>query len=124
MRAVAAAGVFVVVLAAVAPAAGSRPTGGLYGVASRAPTSPVCRAEEPCSEPAADVVLLFTRSGGVVARARTDDAGRYRVRLPAGTYRVRLTTRPAPGSGLEPRQVRAPQGRFGHVDFTIDTGIR
>ena len=124
MRAVAATGLCVLVLSAVAPAAASRPSGGLYGVASRSPTSPVCRAEEPCSEPAANVVLLFTQSGRVVARTRTDDTGRYRVRLTPGMYRVRLTTRPAPGSGLEPRQVRAPRGRFAHVDFTIDTGIR
>ena len=113
------------VLEALAPAAGaSRLASGLYGVATRSPTSPVCRSDQPCSSPAKNVVLLFARSGRVVARAKTDDAGRYRVRLGAGTYAVRLTTPPGPGSGLTPRQVRVPRARFAHVDFTIDTGIR
>jgi hypothetical protein len=124
MKAVAATGLSVVVFAAVAPAAESQLAGGLRGVTTRSPTSPVCRSDEPCSAPAKNVVLLFTQSGRVVARARTDDAGRYRVRLDAGAYVVRLTTRPGPGSGLTPRQVHVPRGRFAHVDFTIDTGIR
>jgi len=124
MKTFAATGLSVVFLAAAVPAAGSRPIGGLHGVATRSPTSPVCRSEEPCSAPAENIVLLFTRSGRIAARTRTDDAGRYRVRLASGTYGVRLTTRPAPGSGLTPRQVRVPRDRYARVDFTIDTGIR
>jgi hypothetical protein len=124
MKVVAATGLSVVVLTAVAPASGSRLAGGLHGVVTRSPTSPVCRSDEPCSAPAKNVVLLFRQSGQVVARVRTDEAGRYRVRLAAGTYGVRLATRPGPGSGLTPRQVRAPRDRFARVDFTIDTGIR
>jgi len=41
------------------------------------------------------------------------------VRLPAGTYSVRL-----PGRSLDPVQARVRAGRFVRVDFSIDTGIR
>jgi hypothetical protein len=113
-----------VFVGAVPVAGASRLGSGLHGVVTRSPTTPVCQSEEPCSAPAKNVVLLFTRAGRTIARAKTDTAGHYRVRLAAGAYGVRLTTSPAPGSGLTPWQVRVPRGRLARVDFTIDTGIR
>jgi hypothetical protein len=97
---------------------------GLRGVVMRGPISPMCVAEQPCTEPAKNVTLLFSRNGRIVGRALTDSAGRYRLRLPAGVYAVR---RPAPvgiGRGLEPDHARVYAGRFVRVDFSIDTGIR
>src|SRR6266540_2611585 len=97
---------------------------GLYGEVTRGPIAPMCIAEQPCTEPARNVTLLFSRNGHVVGRSVTDSAGRYRVRLPAGLYRVRR----AGGSGfdrrLEPNAARVRAGRFVRVDFSIDTGIR
>ena len=97
---------------------------GLRGVVVRGPIAPVCVAEEPCTEPARNVTLLFSRNSRIVGRAVTDTAGRYRVRLPAGVYAVR---RPPPlgiGRGIEPNHARVFARRFVRVDFLIDTGIR
>ena len=97
---------------------------GLHGVVMRGPIAPVCVAEEPCTEPAKNVTLLFFRNGRIVGRAVTDSAGRYRLRLPAGVYAVR---RPPPlgiGRGIEPNHARVYARRFVRVDFSIDTGIR
>jgi hypothetical protein len=97
---------------------------GLQGVVMRGPIAPMCVAEAPCTEPAKNVTLLFSRNGRIVGRAVTDSAGRYRLRLPAGAYAVR---RPPPlgiGKGIEPNHARVYARRFVRVDFSIDTGIR
>jgi len=107
--------------------AGAQATGvssGLRGVVMRGPIAPMCVAEEPCTAPAKNVTLLFSRNDRIVGRAVTDSAGRYRLRLPAGVYSVR---RPGPvgiGRGIEPNQARVYARRFVRVDFSIDTGIR
>jgi len=97
---------------------------GLRGVVMRGPISPMCVAEEPCTEPAKNVTLLFSRNDRIVGRAVTDSAGRYRLRPLAGVYAVR---RPGPlgiGREIEPNHARVYAGRFVRVDFSIDTGIR
>jgi hypothetical protein len=108
-----------------APAAATTTPSGLRGLVTRGPITPVCVSEQPCSEPAPHLTLVFSRNGRVVGRAVTNGEGRYRVRLPAGLYAVR---RPAPtdpiGRGLEPDHARVRAGRFMRVDFSIDTGIR
>ncbi len=97
---------------------------GLRGVVVRGPIAPVCVAEEPCTEPARNVTLLFSRNSRVVGRAVTDTAGRYRVHLPAGVYAVRRPGSPGIGRGIEPNHARVYVRRFVRVDFSIDTGIR
>jgi hypothetical protein len=97
---------------------------GLRGVVVRGPIAPVCVAEEPCTEPARNVTLLFSRNSRVVGRVVTDTAGRYRVRLPAGVYAVRRPGSMGIGRGIEPNHARVYTGRFVRVDFSIDTGIR
>jgi hypothetical protein len=97
---------------------------GLRGVVVRGPIAPVCVAEEPCTEPARNVTLLFSRNSRIVGRAVTDTAGRYRVRLPAGVYAVRRPGSMGIGRGIEPNHARVSAGRFSRVDFSIDTGIR
>jgi hypothetical protein len=52
-------------------------------------------------------------------RARTNDAGRYRVRLAAGTYAVRADT----GITITPAKVLV-RGTTMRRDFAIDTGLR
>ena len=107
--------------------AGAQPTvvsSGLHGVVMRGPIAPMCVAEEPCTEPAKNVTLLFSRNDRIVGHAVTDSAGRYRLHLPAGVYAVR---RPPPvgiGRGIEPNHARVYARRFVRVDFLIDTGIR
>ena len=97
---------------------------GLQGTVSRGPTSPVCVAEQPCSEPAGRLTLVFWRDGRVVGRTTTDVSGRYRLGLPPARYRVSRTTAPSIGRGLEPVLVRVTSGRFTTIDFLVDTGIR
>jgi hypothetical protein len=89
---------------------------------TRGPTMPVCRSGEPCSAPAAQIVLVFRRSG-VAVRTRTETQGRYRVTLAAGTWQVSLVRRGI-GTAIEPERVRAVPGRMRTVDLSIDTGIR
>jgi hypothetical protein len=110
-------------LALAAPATPATTASGLRGIVTRGPITPVCRVGVPCDEPAANVVLVFSRSGRVVARARTGRNGDYRLTLPPGRYDVRTTTRTL-GSGLSPRVVLVPRHRVRRVDFELDTGIR
>jgi hypothetical protein len=112
------------VIVAGAGAQGNVVSSGLRGVVMRGPIAPMCVAEEPCTAPAKNITILFSRNDRVVGRAVTDSAGRYRLRLPAGVYAVR---RPPPlgiGRGIEPNHARVYAGRFVRVDFLIDTGIR
>ena len=79
-------------IVALAFAAGAHATprrGTLSGTVMRGPVTPVCVAELPCDEPAANVTLLFIQKGAVIVRAVTNAQGRYRVRLPPGVYVVR-----------------------------------
>jgi hypothetical protein len=124
MRWAAAAGLAVLVpLFAFAGAAGARHASGLRGVVMEGPTKPVCHIGQPCERPAGGLLLQFKRAGKVVAQARTTQAGRYAVKLRAGSYAVRAPRRPV-GTGLTPRAVRVPRGRIAKVDFHLDTGIQ
>src|SRR5687768_6992642 len=104
-------------------AAPSQPASGLRGIVLRGPTKPVCPEAEPCTEPAAAIVLRFGRSGLVVSQVKTGAAGGYPVRLRPGKYAV-TTPQHRVGSGLTPRVVQVPQGRVARVDFHLDTGIQ
>jgi len=119
---------FVALAAAVVASSAGAATGttssGLRGLVTRGPIVPVCVAGQPCSEPAKNVTLVFSRNGRVVRRTRTNDQGRYRVALAPGLYAVRLTPKPSIGRGLEPVRARVVRARFRRLDFSIDTGIR
>jgi hypothetical protein len=111
-------------LAALLAADGSaRITSGLYGTVREGPTKPVCRLNERCDRPAANLRLRFVRNGMTVAAVRTDARGRYRLPLRPGRYAVRS----APGgvgSFVEPSNVTVPRARYARVNFYRDTGIR
>src|SRR5918911_1575554 len=119
MRALVALAAFVAVSAAGAATSSS----GLRGIVMRGPIAPVCVVGQPCSEPAKDVTLVFSRNGRAVRRATTNEQGRYRVALAPGLYAVRLALRQSVGRGLEPSRGRWGQNRFRRVDFSFDTGI-
>jgi hypothetical protein len=91
----------------------------VHGTVRIGPTTPVCRAGVPCSKPAAHVTLTFAH-GARKVQARTDAAGRYRVRLAPGTWTLttRFGIRPAPIRFVVPRAASASR------NFSIDTGIR
>jgi hypothetical protein len=109
-----------VVLVAGGAAQASGVRSGLYGDVTRGPISPVCRAGQPCTAPAAGAVLVFSRSGRERGRAHVRTDGTYRIALATGTYSVRaVSKRP-----LAPAKAWVRKGRYRHVDFSIDTGIR
>src|ERR671933_1778431 len=91
---------------AVSSAGAATSSSGLRGLVTRGPIVPVCTVGQPCSEPAKNVTLVFSRNGRVVRRARTSDQGRYRVALAPGLYAVRLVPKPRIGRGLEPVRAR------------------
>ena len=111
----------VTVLLALVPA--SSTTSGLRGIVTLSPTRPVCIEGQPCSKPAAGVVLVFRRNGHAAASVKTRADGWYRVALAPGTYTV-VAPRYRVGSGITPRTVRVPKGRMARVDLEIDTGIQ
>jgi len=90
----------------------------LFGTVTRGPVTPVCEANSPCDTPAGGATLTFTR-GRVTVLARTNDAGRYRVRLAPGTYAVRSDT----GITIAPSKVLV-RGTTMRRNFAIDTGLR
>jgi hypothetical protein len=96
---------------------------GLRGLVTRSPSTPVCRQGVPCSAPAKNTPLTFTRAGKVVT-TRTDGSGHYRVALAPGWWNVRTSQAPRIGKGISPRVVRVLAGRFRVVNLDIDTGIR
>jgi carboxypeptidase family protein len=97
-------------------------TGTIHGTVMRGPTTPVCRVGTPCSAPAKNVTLSFTRNGSTRSTT-TDDRGRYSIRLAAGVYAVKTNQRPF-GTVPQPRTVRVRAGQSTRVDLAIDTGIR
>lgn len=106
-----------------AGAAVARHISGLRGVVMQGPTMPVCRADDPCEQPARGVLLQFRRSGKVVAEVKTTRTGTYSVTLSPGSYAVTAPRRRV-GTGLTPRFVHVPQGQIARVDFHLDTGMQ
>jgi hypothetical protein len=96
---------------------------GLRGVVTRSPITPVCRQDTPCSAPAKNTPLVFSKRGRSVT-TRTDSVGHYRVALAPGWWSVRTETVPRIGSGIKPHTVRVFAARFRVVNLDIDTGIR
>ena len=103
-----------------AGAAAATNDAGLHGLVMQESTKPVC-INDPCEEPARGILLEFTRDGKVVAEVKTTRTGTYSLRLKAGSYAVRVPGQRI-GTGLSPRVVRVPRGRFARVDFHLDTG--
>jgi hypothetical protein len=87
-------------------------------------SSPICRVGTPCTKPAKRVRLVFSRRGRVVGQARTNDRGKYRIRLRPHTYRVSCRTRSGGRAKLEPQRITVRRGRYRKVVFTLDVGIR
>ena len=92
--------------------------GVIWGSVTIGPTTPVCRAELPCSSTANHATLTFARPGRVVS-TRTDDSGRYRVRLAVGAWTVRASM----GMSTRPTNVLVRAGTH-RTNFALDTGIR
>jgi hypothetical protein len=97
---------------------------GLHGVVTRSPITPVCTVGVPCSAPAIGAVLVFSRAGRAAVRVRSGVGGSYSVHLGPGYYTVAISRVPQIGFGLRPTRVHVAAGVDGHIDFSVDTGIR
>jgi hypothetical protein len=110
-------------LAVSASAAGAAPRSGLRGKVLIEPGYPVCRVDQPCTRPASDTVLVFTRKRRPPRRIRTSDDGSFRITLRPGSYTVA-----APGEGrmrkLAPARIVVVRGRYRQLTFKLDVGIR
>jgi hypothetical protein len=109
-----------------------RPAGTLSG---RITVGPICPVEVEGQEcpPAPGtyesiLVLVYARLAGgerLVAQVRADDAGRFELSLPPGSYRVALEhSIGIPGGPRPVQEVRIESGATAEVAFDIDTGIR
>ena len=121
MRALGASLTVLAAAVACGSATGSSVRTGLYGTVTKGPLTPVCTVDTPCQGPAADMQLVFSRSGTVVARTRTRDDGSYRVALRPGRYVVRVGPT---NFGAEPGAASVARTGFRRVNFFVDTGIR
>jgi hypothetical protein len=114
----------VVLAAGCAASGGGGGDTGIQGVVLAGPQCPVITEASPCPDVPleADVVATDER-GYVVARARSDARGRFRMVTPAGTYTVHVEGLP----GIQfakPVSVTVSDGRFASVTVSVDTGIR
>ena len=110
------------------PSAGVRATE-VTGVVLTSPTCPVARAGRPCpARPLAGASVSLLRDGALVARTRTDRAGRFRLACPPGA--VVLVAGRTPGTtqggyvGRVSRAVDVKPATTTEVRLVVDTGIR
>ncbi len=92
--------------------------GVVFGTVTIGPLTPVCRVGTPCTGPAKNVIVTFTRAGRSVS-TKTDPQGRYSVRLRVGTWDVRARV----GMRSTPATVVVRPGSH-RANLSIDTGIR
>jgi len=91
------------------------PGTGLAGVGGRG-SKPVAGAR---------VIVSQREDGPEVASTLTDDAGRYEVALPPGTYRVTLETTASYRLTKDlPATITVGQGKTTTLNVLLDTGIR
>jgi hypothetical protein len=124
-RSLAAAGL-VVQLAACSYSSGSPHPGSaqIEGKVRAAPACPVERLGSPCpSRPVPGASVQVLQHTSVVATARTDSAGRYRLNVAPGAYTI-VATNVGGYRSTAQRRVSAVGGQQTTVDLVVDTGIR
>jgi Carboxypeptidase regulatory-like domain len=105
---------------------GSGPSGSarIVGTVTAGPTCPVERAGSPCPDrPVAGALVRVMRLSSVVATARTDATGAFRLEVAPGAYTV-VATNAGGYQSTAKRAVSLVAGQRATVDFVLDTGIR
>ena len=102
---------------------------GVTGLVHVGPQCAVESASKPCEDqPAANVVVTVSdqlpgdsyAAGEVVARAKTNADGRYRIVVAPGDYVVTADA----GMSCELMDARVTNAAFAEVDIPCDSGIR
>jgi hypothetical protein len=117
---------WIVIMVALVGAIGAAATGALVGRVTRGPLAPVQRPGIP-SESGVNAarIDITTLEGKPVTSIETDSAGRFRVNLPAGTYRVEMPSlHGAMFTKDLPAKVTIGAGEEKKLDIHLDTGIR
>jgi hypothetical protein len=99
---------------------------GIEGSVTIGPLCPVVREDTPCPDgPFQAEIVITNASGNKVARAASDEEGRFRVDLPPGTYTL---VPQSPNAGAPPQapeqQVEVAEGAYTQVTVQYDSGIR
>jgi hypothetical protein len=99
-------------------------TGTLTGRVIAGPTCPVERPGHPCPpRPVSATVQAKTYTGRTVASTHTDKDGRYRLKVPVGTYTIVAVT-PKPFPRCSPVSVAVSANHETRAGISCDTGIR
>ena len=105
---------------------GSTGTGTVTGQLTVIPCGPLERPQAdfaPCKvAPAAGLVIEFASDAGALSSAKTGSDGRYKIDLPAGTYKVSVKNYMRFISG--PPTVTVKAGATVVADYVLDSGIR
>jgi hypothetical protein len=106
--------------------AGSAASGGsgVEGTVQMGPTCPVEHLGTPCTEAWTGTVQATDLSGNIVASARTDPSGGFRLDLDPGVYMVRADTAGQTMPRGIPMRVTVKSGSFTRIVLMVDTGIR
>jgi hypothetical protein len=100
---------------ALAASARPGPATGLQGVVKQLQPG-MCASDAPCDGIGRGVLLLFSRAGQPAHRVRSDDEGRFKLRLTPGRYRVRAG---ASATRVMPFEVIVPLTGFRRVTITV-----
>jgi hypothetical protein len=101
------------------------PGTGLSLTVERGPLQPVSQVGQPNTAPVQDAsVVVSTESGGTVATALTDSAGRAVLGLAAGAYTVSLRTCPGAIALPSAISITVTEGELTSRTVECDTGIR
>lgn len=114
---------------ATASAVTPRTDSGVRGQVLYGPTCPVQRPGQTCERPyQATVVVTHARARGVIAGVGTSADGRFTVRVPAGSYLVKATSRTGTSRTGYPRPssqvVSVTAHHFTGLTIRFDSGIR
>jgi hypothetical protein len=91
------------------------PVTGLQGMVKQLPGG-MCAFGDPCDGVGRGVLLVFSRVGQPTHRVRSDDEGRFKLRLTPGRYRVRAG---AAATRVMPAAVTVPLTGFARVTITV-----
>ena len=105
------------------PATGSQASV-VAGTVTAGPVTPVQQVGRPNSRPLPGATIEALRGGDVIAAARSDDRGRYRLTVRPGTYLIRVMPAGRFLSKSPDKTVTVSAGETLTVNFLLDTGIR